>query len=443
MRGLRAVSDFEAELQMAHMNRRLAPEIDTVFFMTALEYGYLSSGLVREIARFGGDVVRDGAAGRSPPGSRHRRARSRVYNPGTITTGAEEGRPIDIMFFVERLEGMLANGKKLPLTSNVVVDQAAALELIDELRHAIPEEVQSARRVNAEGERILERANQEAERIVARAQEQAAYLIDEQGLTEAAEAESRRIIAEADEDGAATRRGADDYAADVLLRLEGEVSRVLGQIERGIEALGVRGGAGARDGGGRGGAGRARRRMTTAPADALVVNVAGLLGDPPGAHRDLAVDGVRIDLGEDLVQASPLEVRARIARTNRGVIVSGRVRTSSRRHVQPLPGRPPGVPRRSRSTRRSCRASSSPRGSPSTRPPSPRRHRLSDHHELDLEPLAREAILLAAPIAPVCRSECRGLCPECGVDLNAGPHDHGEAPVDPRLAKLRDFKVDE
>lgn len=55
IRGLRAVSDFEAELQMAHMNRRLAPEIDTVFFMTALEYGYLSSSLVREIVRFGGD----------------------------------------------------------------------------------------------------------------------------------------------------------------------------------------------------------------------------------------------------------------------------------------------------------------------------------------------------------------------------------------------------
>jgi cell division septum initiation protein DivIVA len=148
------------------------------------------------------------------------------------------------MFFVERLEGMLANGKKLPLTSSVVVDQAAALELIDELRHAIPEEVQSARRINAEGERILERANQEAERIVARAQEQAAQLIDEQGLTEAAEVESRRLVAEAGADADETRRGADDYAADVLLRLEAEVSRVLGQIERGIDALGVRDDAG-------------------------------------------------------------------------------------------------------------------------------------------------------------------------------------------------------
>ena len=56
VRGLRAVSDFEFELQMAHTNRKLAPEVDTIFFMTALEHSYLSSTLVREIARFGGDV---------------------------------------------------------------------------------------------------------------------------------------------------------------------------------------------------------------------------------------------------------------------------------------------------------------------------------------------------------------------------------------------------
>jgi pantetheine-phosphate adenylyltransferase len=56
VRGLRAISDFESELQMAHTNRKLAPEVDTVFFMTALEHSYLSSSLVKEIAIFGGDV---------------------------------------------------------------------------------------------------------------------------------------------------------------------------------------------------------------------------------------------------------------------------------------------------------------------------------------------------------------------------------------------------
>ena len=58
VRGLRAVSDFESELQMAHTNRKLAPDVDTIFFMTALEHAYLSSSLVKEIAGFGGDVSR-------------------------------------------------------------------------------------------------------------------------------------------------------------------------------------------------------------------------------------------------------------------------------------------------------------------------------------------------------------------------------------------------
>jgi pantetheine-phosphate adenylyltransferase len=57
VRGLRAIRDFETEMQLAHNNRKLAPEVDTVFFMTALEHGYVSSSLVKEIAQFGGDVT--------------------------------------------------------------------------------------------------------------------------------------------------------------------------------------------------------------------------------------------------------------------------------------------------------------------------------------------------------------------------------------------------
>ena len=56
VRGLRAVSDFEAELQMAHTNRRLQRGVDTIFLMSALEFGYLSSTLAKEVAQFGGDV---------------------------------------------------------------------------------------------------------------------------------------------------------------------------------------------------------------------------------------------------------------------------------------------------------------------------------------------------------------------------------------------------
>jgi cell division septum initiation protein DivIVA len=132
---------------------------------------------------------------------------------------------------------LIANGKKLPLTTNVVVDQNAALGLIDELRVAVPEEVRAAKRINAEGERIIEKAQEEAERVVAKAQEQAAFLIDERGLTQAADAESRRIIGEAHEDADRIRAGADEYAVGVLEGLEGDVTKTLQSIQKGIALL--------------------------------------------------------------------------------------------------------------------------------------------------------------------------------------------------------------
>ncbi len=56
IRGLRAVTDFEYELQMAQTNRKMAPEVDTLFFTTSLEYAYLSSSIVKEVALYGGDI---------------------------------------------------------------------------------------------------------------------------------------------------------------------------------------------------------------------------------------------------------------------------------------------------------------------------------------------------------------------------------------------------
>jgi hypothetical protein len=123
------------------------------------------------------------------------------------------------------------------MTKNAIIDRDAALNLIDELRVAVPEEVRAAKRINQEGGRIIEKAQEEAERIVARAQEQAAYLIGERGLTEAAEDESRRIVAEAEEQAADVRHGADEYAAGVLGTLEAEVSHTLSGITRGLQML--------------------------------------------------------------------------------------------------------------------------------------------------------------------------------------------------------------
>ncbi len=102
---------------------------------------------------------------------------------------------------------------------------------------AVPEEVRQAKRINQEGERIIEKAHEEAERIVARAQEQAAFLIGERGLTEAADEQSRQIIARAGADADEIRRGADEYAVSVLVGLEGDLVRTLQSVKKGIAML--------------------------------------------------------------------------------------------------------------------------------------------------------------------------------------------------------------
>ena len=63
VRGLRAISDFEFEFQMALTNKKLAPDIEFVCLMTSLEYAYLSSSILKEVAMLGGDDHRPGAVG--------------------------------------------------------------------------------------------------------------------------------------------------------------------------------------------------------------------------------------------------------------------------------------------------------------------------------------------------------------------------------------------
>jgi len=125
----------------------------------------------------------------------------------------------------------------LPLTRNAIVDRDGILDLIDQLRVAIPEEVRAAKRINAEGERIIEKADDEARSITSRAQEQAAFLIGERGLLERAENEGLEVIAEARTQAEAVRAGADDYALGMLEALELEVGKALAGVQKGIAVL--------------------------------------------------------------------------------------------------------------------------------------------------------------------------------------------------------------
>jgi uncharacterized protein len=179
------------------------------------------------------------------------------------------------------------------------------------------------------------------------------------------------------------------------------------------------------------------------PVDApLAWNVAGLLTDEPGAERLLEVADVRIDLGDELRLAEPIAGRVRLVRTNRGILATADLQTALdlecgrclREVVLPVDIRfqEEYLPSLDIAT-----------GRPLPTDDEPDVLRLTDHHEIDLEPSVRDAILLAEPIAPLCRPDCPGLCIVCGLRRDEGEHDHPDDDIDPRLEALRGFHADD
>jgi uncharacterized protein len=171
--------------------------------------------------------------------------------------------------------------------------------------------------------------------------------------------------------------------------------------------------------------------------------VSGLLGEGAGAVRDYAVEGITIDLGDDLRLAAPIDGRVHLARTNRGLVVDADFSTSlALECVRCL--REIEVPIQVEIQEEALPTIDFQSGHPVhlVEGDDEEMLRLTDHHELDLERAVREAILLAEPIAPLDREDCPGLCVICGLPLDEGEHDHPDDEVDPRLEALRAFKPD-
>jgi uncharacterized protein len=183
--------------------------------------------------------------------------------------------------------------------------------------------------------------------------------------------------------------------------------------------------------------------MTTRQiGEPLTYNDAGLLADPAGSTRDYVVAGVMLDLGEDLYQSDPVEGTIHLARTNRGLLVRGDLRTSLDEECSRCL-REVEVPLELHIEEEALPSIDLHTGQPLDTSTEPEAIYLNEHHELELEPLVREAIQLAEPIAPLCEENCPGLCPVCGERMTGGPHDHPDDDIDPRLEVLRAFRVDD
>ena len=144
---------------------------------------------------------------------------------------------MDIQFLVERLEALVVHARKFPMTDQVILEKAEILDLIDQLHAAIPEEVRQARKINQETDRVLTHAREEAEGIIAAAQEQGALLLQDQAIIRQAEDRADGIAERAQQRAEETMRGADQYASDVLLRLEGDLEKTLSIVKKSIDLL--------------------------------------------------------------------------------------------------------------------------------------------------------------------------------------------------------------
>ena len=144
---------------------------------------------------------------------------------------------MDILHLIDRLEEAVKGGKHLPFSNLRLVDERRIWPLLDQMRISIPDEVRRAERIIREKDRTMAQAYEEAERIVALARNEAARLTAEHTIAQAAEARATAIRERAEREAESIRSGADDYAFDVLCKLEQELKRALTVIENGIRTI--------------------------------------------------------------------------------------------------------------------------------------------------------------------------------------------------------------
>ena len=144
---------------------------------------------------------------------------------------------MDILHLVDRLEEVLNQSRSFWFTSQVVVDEDRILDLIDQMRVAIPDEVKKAQQLLAQRDRILAQAQEEANRTLAIAREKSEQLVERDAIVQAAQARSEQILVQARAQAETTRRDADEYVLDTLMRLEMELDRSLTQARNGIRTL--------------------------------------------------------------------------------------------------------------------------------------------------------------------------------------------------------------
>jgi cell division septum initiation protein DivIVA len=144
---------------------------------------------------------------------------------------------MDILHLVDRLEELFNESRPIWFTHSVLVDEDRMLDLIDQMRVSIPEEIKKAQQILSQKDRILAQAQEEANRTLALAREKADGLIERDAIIQAAQTRAEQIIQQSRGEIDITKKEADQYVIETLTKLEGELEKLITQVRNGVQAL--------------------------------------------------------------------------------------------------------------------------------------------------------------------------------------------------------------
>jgi vacuolar-type H+-ATPase subunit H len=144
---------------------------------------------------------------------------------------------MDILQLIDRLEELFNESKSIPLTRNVMVDEDRMLDIIDQMRIAIPEEVKKAQQLLGQRDRVLAQAQEEANRTLEIARQKADQLASKEIVMQEAQRRADQILVQARADAENVRSDADEYVMNSLTQLQDELERITNQVINGLRVV--------------------------------------------------------------------------------------------------------------------------------------------------------------------------------------------------------------
>jgi cell division septum initiation protein DivIVA len=144
---------------------------------------------------------------------------------------------MDILHLIDRLEELFNESRPIWFTHSVVMDEDRLLDLIDQMRVAIPEEIKKAQQITSQKDRILAQAQEEASRTIGLAREKADKMADKEQVAQAAQARADQIIAQSRLECDQMKRDADEYVLQTLKDMQEQIEKISTQVNNGIVSL--------------------------------------------------------------------------------------------------------------------------------------------------------------------------------------------------------------